>query len=167
MEYTIDRILSEVGLDIGYVQKKSKNTAQDYKYAGAEEVLSRANTALFSRGVSISSSAEVEHFNVTQYTEETKFGLKTKFRSDAVVRLRLTFHYADEQRTVEGLGSATDLGDKAVMKANTAALKYCLANAFLISWGDDPEADEAVDREVKAQPTSKEAPKETQGLEYF
>ena len=35
--------------------------------------------------------------------------------------------------TVEGLGSGSDTGDKAVMKANTAALKYCLANGFLIS----------------------------------
>ena len=46
------------------------------------------------------------------------------------------------------MGQGTDKGDKAVMKANTAALKYALAGIFLISWGDDPEADVETDKYV-------------------
>jgi hypothetical protein len=34
------------------------------------------------------------------------------------------------------------------MKASTAALKYLLAGAFNISWGDDPEADASTDKPV-------------------
>ena len=41
------------------------------------------------------------------------------------------------------------------MKANTAALKYALQGAFLISWGDDPEASAPAKGETK----KKSAPK--------
>ncbi len=49
-----------------------------------------------------------------------------------------------------------DAGDKALMKAQTAAIKYAMARAFNISWGDDPEADPKVDN-IDNAPT--EAPK--------
>lgn len=153
----IDVILSEVGREIGYVQKGGTNKAQSYKYASAEQVLKKANEALFSRGVSVSSSAEIVYFNVEKYERTNDYGTKTLFRTDAAVHLSLTFHLGGETRTVEGVGSATDTGDKAVFKANTGALKYVLANAFLISWGDDPEADESVDKE--AAPPKKPAAK--------
>jgi hypothetical protein len=51
----------------------------------------------------------------------------------------------------EGVGGAADVrykgdtptacGDKAVMKATAAAVKYALTTGFLIATGDDPEAD--------------------------
>ena len=117
--------LAEVMAEVGYVQKDAVNDFHKYKYASAEAVLKKVNTALSSRGVAVGSSAELVH-----YADQR-----------AVVKLALTFHDGDEHLTVEGLGEGSDKGDKATMKANTAALKYALANAFLISWGDDPEAD--------------------------
>jgi hypothetical protein len=152
MESKLDTILSEVGREVAYVHKGGKNQAQRYTYARAEDVLKKVNESLFSRGVSISSKAELVYFNVTPYEKNDK----QVFRTDAAVHLSLSFSFGEEVRTVEAVGSATDLADKAVFKANTGALKYVLANAFLISWGDDPEADEAVDREVLDESTSQE-----------
>ncbi len=135
--------LAEVMAAVGYVQKDGRNKAQGYKYASAEAVLKKVNAELSKRNIAIASNAELEHFSITQYNEG-----KEKFRSDAVVRLQLRFTRGEDEIAVSGLGASTDLGDKAVMKANTAAIKYCLTNAFLISWGDDPEADEKVDAEL-------------------
>lgn len=171
---------------VGYIQKDGKNQAQSYKYASAEAVLKKVNAELSARGIAIGSVATLEHFNVTHYetsgkTRDDKVFTKQNFRSDAVVKLALTFTQdlvtvsldADgkeqtsvqrEEISVEGIGASTDLGDKAVMKANTAAIKYCLTNAFLISWGDDPEASAAGDApsapkatKSKAKPKAKPA----------
>lgn len=147
--------LAEVMAAVGYVQKDGRNKTQGYKYASAEAVLKKVNAEVSSRGIAISSDADLVHFNVTQYKDG-----KEKFRSDAVVRLELEFIRGDERVAVSGLGASTDLGDKAVMKANTAAIKYCLTNAFLISWGDDPEADEKVDAEVHRKREVQETPEE-------
>jgi len=163
---------------VGYIQKDGKNQAQSYKYASAEAVLKKVNAELSARGIAISSKATLEHFNVTHYetsgkTRDDKVFTKQNFRSDAVVKLSLTFtqdlvsvskedgstNVQREEITVEGIGQSTDLGDKAVMKANTAAIKYCLTNAFLISWGDDPEGDPAGDApttpKAKGKPRAK------------
>ena len=50
-----------------------------------------------------------------------------------------------------GSGSGTDMGDKAVMKASTAAYKYALAHLLTLGWGaEDPEADFETDKAAKA-----------------
>ena len=41
----------------------------------------------------------------------------------------------------EGIGSGQDAGDKALMKANTAALKYAYIGGLCIAMSDDPESD--------------------------
>ena len=69
-----------------------------------------------------------------------------------------------ETMTITGLGCGQDTGDKAVMKAQTAALKYAYMMSFNIATNDDPEADEGPDKrtaskqpeaEPKAKPTAK------------
>lgn len=152
MKKTLIKNLSEVMAEVGYIQKDGKNVQQKYRYASAEAVLKKVNSELSMRGIAISSEASLEHFSVTQY--ETDRG--PRFRTDAAVRLTLRFLDGEDFVEVQGLGQSTDNGDKAVMKANTAAIKYCLTNAFLISWGDDPEADPAGDP-PKSTPAKKPA----------
>jgi len=130
--------LAEVMHEVGYVQKDSMNDFHHYKYASAEAVLKKVNVALSSRGIAASTRAEL----VSQEIIKTDKGAKVL----AVVKLSMDFTDGQESITAEGLGSGMDSADKAVMKANTAALKYLVANAFLISWGDDPEADNKVDQ---------------------
>jgi len=136
--------LAEVMKEVGYVQKDSRNDFHKYRYASAEAVLKKVNAALSERGIAVSSAAHLEHFEP----------------GSAVVRLSLTFHDGDESLTVEGLGEGSDKGDKATMKANTAALKYAMANAFLISWGDDPEADVETDMDAAHVRSAASGPEE-------
>lgn len=126
--------LTEVGREVAYVQKDGENTFHKYAYASAEAVLRKANEALFSRGVATIS--------------DSKLAFLSEDTSKAVVHTTLTFIDATtgERLSTNGIGQGSDKGDKAVMKANTAALKYVLSAAFLISWGDDPEADASTDR---------------------
>lgn len=131
--------LAEVMKEVGYVQKDARNEYHKYRYASAEAVLKKVNAALSERGIAVSSAAHLEQYVPAETKEDT---------AHAIVRLALTFHDGDESLTVEGLGEGSDKGDKATMKANTAALKYAMANAFLISWGDDPEADSETDIEA-------------------
>jgi len=131
--------LAEVMGEVGYVQKDARNDFHKYRYASAEAVLKKVNQALSTRGIAVSSSAVLERYEA---------GASRDDASRAIVRLALTFHDGDESLTVEGIGEGSDKGDKSTMKANTAALKYAMANAFLISWGDDPEADAQTDIEA-------------------
>lgn len=50
-----------------------------------------------------------------------------------------------ETFSLVGLGSGQDSGDKAVMKAQTASMKYAYLLSLAISTGDDPEADAQTD----------------------
>lgn len=126
---TLTDHLADIMAEVGYVQKDARNDHFKYKYASADAVMTKVRAACAARGIGIIQS----HAELVDFTG----GLAT---------VRITQVYAkgagDAQETArfQGLGQGKDSGDKAVMKANTAALKYLLANAFNISWGDDPEA---------------------------
>ena len=139
--------LAQVMAEVGYVQKDAANDFHHYRYASAEAVLRKVNGALSSRGIAVATTADLVRYDQVQGKNGTN--------NVAVVKLSLEFTDGEERIRVEGLGSGLDVGDKAVMKANTAALKYAVANAFLISWGDDPEADATTDKEAaRALPKS-------------
>lgn len=140
----LQQALREVANEVGYVQKDAKNTHHRYKYASAEAVLSKVRESCYKHGVAITRSQ-------AELVESTLDDGKHL----AVVRLTQTYALGDEEAAYSGLGSGKDSQDKAVMKANTAALKYLLANAFNISWGDDPEADSSLDKKAA---TKKKAP---------
>lgn len=145
--------LAEVMAEVGYVQKDATNDFHRYRYASAEAVLRKVNAALSSRGVAVSSQADLLRY-------EQVPGSKGGVSNFAVVKLTLGLTDGEETIRIDGLGSGMDSGDKAVMKANTAALKYAVANAFLISWGDDPEADSKIDQEAKAAAETPKLPPE-------
>lgn len=137
-----DADLAAVGQAVGFIAFDKKNDAQGYKYASAAAVLEKVNEALFSRGISVQPAVTI----ISQ--ERTPKGALL-----VTVGLKLTLTRGAQYRTFEGIGSGSDHGDKAVMKALTAAHKYAYALAFAISWGDDPEADSSTDREAKQAPT--------------
>ena len=152
--------LAEVAKEVAYVQKDSVNSFQNYKYASAEAVLSKVNEALTSRGIAISSGAELVNYH--------QGGPKEASNAIVCITLRFVDGGSGEVIAVQGLGQGADKSDKAVMKANTAALKYCYANAFTISWGDDPEVPNDLDK-TSAKPkkriaSSKASPGSSKGF---
>lgn len=132
--------MAGVAARVGYVQKGSTNTGQGYRYASAEDVLKKVNAALSE--ANIATQVETRSFKTT--TRDLGKGPQV----DVFMTLRVHFVDGDSGQSLyaDGNGSGSDKGDKAVMKAHTAAYKYAMAAAFQISWGDDPEADASQDR---------------------
>jgi hypothetical protein len=123
-----------------YVQKLGKNTFHNYKYAMAADVLEKVNKALVENGLAAIVVPELIEFkDVT-----TKKGDVERL---ATVKTTITLLDSEsgETLTLIGLGSGQDNGDKAIMKAQTASIKYAWMLSLQISTGDDPEADEGVD----------------------
>jgi hypothetical protein len=142
--------LAEVMAEVGYVQKDATNDFHHYKYASAEAVLRKVNVALSKRGIAVSSHVTMLHHELTAAVvasagTTSRVGDDGKRKLFVVIKIEADFTDGVDSVHAEGIGEASDAGDKALMKANTAALKYLLANAFMISWGDDPEADPSAD----------------------
>jgi len=122
---------------IGYLQKDAEAVGSGnfggYKYASARKVLDRVRDECVKEGISVESESDIKEFHIVG--TKSLAGVKT------------TLHFTDGifVAKAEGLGSGIDSGDKAVMKANTAAIKYACSGKFIISWGDDPEADDETD----------------------
>lgn len=57
---------------------------------------------------------------------------------------------SDESITIQSMGSGADMGDKAIPKAQSNAMKYALLMGFLLSTGDDPELSDSSDRQRRA-----------------
>lgn len=128
--------LCEVMLEAGYVQKDGRNDHYEYNFTSAKAVLAKVRVPLAKRGVAIVAT--------TSETVRDEAVTNDKGKTGRYVNQRITLKLRDaetgEEAVFQGQGSGVDSGDKALMKANTAAMKYLVAAAFLQSWGDDPEA---------------------------
>ena len=109
--------------------------------------------------------SKYSYFTEAQYKELftelfSEVGLELKFQTDKangrMPRLMFTLMDIDtgygEETVITGEG--LDFGDKAGYKAYTGALKYYLANTFMVATGDDPEKESpsAKTGEKKATP---------------
>lgn len=126
----------------GYIQKDSQNKEQKYKYVSAAAVSEKINTALVETRL-----VSIPRFSIVSEKEKTT-------KNGAVwqlVTVQCVLHIVDadsgESVSVTSLGCGTDMGDKAVAKAQTMALKYAWLTALNIETGDEPEADERTDQQ--------------------
>ncbi len=157
--------LVKIMQECAYVQKNGTNEFHKYSYATSADVLDKINSALTKHNVcSVACSELVSLIDVTT--------AKGNLEHLATVKVAITLIDADsgEQLTITGIGSGQDSGDKAVMKAQTAAIKYAYLLSMAISTGDDPEADSRTDettnllQEVKVKTTAKPAKNNPQSL---
>lgn len=148
--------------DCGYIQKQGRNDFHKYNYAAAAQVLEKVNESCVENGIATIAIPEV-------LTVETPTNRSGAQENRVTVHMAVTLVNIDdpkEQMTLHGIGCGQDAGDKAVMKAQTAAMKYAWMMGLQISTGDDPEADTDVDKrmhgEQKKQSTQKTAQQSTQ-----
>ena len=134
-EKTLVQHMAEVMKEVGYVQKDATNDFQNYTYASAQAVFDKVRSSLSERGIAVCGDVELVASEI----------VGTKQKHLVVAKHTIIFTDGTDTLSVSALGEGIDSGDKASMKANTAGVKYCLAKAFLISWGDDPEADSTTD----------------------
>ena len=142
----IAKKLVMVMADCAYVQKNGTNEFHRYKYATAADVLEKVNASLVKHEVAVTAQAELIDLRdvVTQKGNTERL---------ATVRTTLTLMDSDSGETVvcSSIGSGQDPGDKAVMKACTASLKYVWLTTLCIATGDDPEADTGVDERMTGE----------------
>jgi len=135
--------LVAISKELGFIEFDAKNSGQNYGYASAAGIIRKLNKSLADHGVVCTSESEMLHFSI-----ETD--AKGRLVQYAVVKETLTFRHGQETIVCSGIGSASDTGDKALMKASTAGYKYGFAHALSLGWGaEDPEADESTDKRAK------------------
>lgn len=120
-----------------YVMRNGINTFHKYKYATSADVLEKVNAAFTKQGI-----ATIVVPNIIK--DEAVTTAKGTVEHLVTVKIEVTLVDKDSGETAvfRGFGSGQDATDKAVMKAQTAALKYAYMLSLAIATGDDPEADE-------------------------
>ena len=126
----------EVMKDCAHIAKAGTNTFHGYKYATSSDVLLKVNAALTKFGIASIVSPEL----ISLQDVTTSKG-NIEHLATVKVEVKLIDQESGEAFTLRGLGSGQDAGDKSVMKAHTAAIKYAYLLSLAISTGDDPEAD--------------------------
>jgi ERF superfamily len=131
---------------IGHIPKRGRNDFFGYDYATEADVADAVRTALVAEGVVMIPS-------ITDVREREVLTRKNQKEIVTTVTLDVTFIDADSGQTFtfQMAGAGQDGGDKGIMKAVTAAVKYAQLKALSLPTGDDPEADDGTDR-AQAQP---------------
>lgn len=135
--------------ECAYVQKDGTNKFHNYKYASAANILEKVNESCVKHNVASIATTEI----VSTMDRTTAKG-NTELLVIVKTSLLLIDGDSGESVTAVGLGSGQDIGDKAVMKASTAAIKYAWMTTLNISTGDDPEADNGVDERTAGKGTT-------------
>lgn len=139
--------LVNIMAECSHVVKAGINDFHGYKYATAADVLEKVGAALVKHKVVAITNPELVRFEKT---------VNSKGKEENLATVKTTLRLVDSEsgETIEacGWGSGQDIGDKAVMKAQTASLKYAWMLLLQISTGDDPEADAGVDERMGGNP---------------
>jgi len=123
-----------------YIEKTGENTFHGYSYVTSSDVLERVNDALTSVGLITAVTPTLLDLREVQ----TAKGNIDKHATISVL-ISIIDVETGESVQISGIGSGQDNGDKAIMKAETAAIKYAYMLSFCIATGDDPEADNTTD----------------------
>lgn len=126
--------------ECSHIAKNGMNDYHKYKYATAEDVLRRVNEALTKNKI-----ASVVIPEIASMDDVTNLKGNTEHLVTVNVQIKLIDSESGETVDLFGIGSGQDAGDKAVMKAQTAAIKYAYMLSLCIATGDDPEADSKID----------------------
>lgn len=129
----------------GVLKRGGKNDSQHYSYF-SEAQYKELFTKLFSE-----SGIEL----IVSEADVCDVACNNKIRR---VKLEITLVNIDnpqDKETVYSSGEGMDGGDKAIYKAKTGALKYFLANEFMVATGDDPEADNPEEEDTPKNESSK------------
>ena len=136
--------LTQVMAECSQIPKNGVNDFHHYKYATSADVLEKVNSALVKHKLASIVTPEV-------LKASEVLNSKGNAEQRVTVRVAITLVDAESGESVllVGLGSGQDVGDKAVMKAQTAAIKYAYLMSLAISTNDDPEADSRTDERMR------------------
>lgn len=134
MSELLERIAAATA-DVGVLSKDKSNRHDGYDYL-SEEAVKRAVQSAIAKHLIAPDSITYEVLS-----DEWLDGRKAAMN---YVKLRCVLHWGTTR--VEGLGCGRDYGDKALMKAQTSALREAWKTRLTIPTGNDPEkADDSTD----------------------
>lgn len=119
---------------IDAVEKRGRNTQQNYGYVKATDVANEVRKALIDAGIAFTYSVQSERY----WESQTKSGT-TQFFCSLMVACVFTDAESGESASFQCIGWGADSQEKAPYKAMTGALKYALRMNFLIPDESDPE----------------------------
>lgn len=122
---------------MGTLEKKGENKYDNYKYFTEAQYKDVANKILTEAGLEFKSKEE-DYYTYTLQNSKTPVG--------RIVTMKFTLTDMETGFYEESIirGEGLDRGDKAGYKAYTGAIKYYLANTFMVPTGDDPEKETPV-----------------------
>ena len=143
MESTIFKKLALVMDKCRYIAKSGINEFHGYTYVTSADLLEMVNTALCE--LQIATTVDIELLDLREVSTA-----KGNIDKLATIKAHVTLHDCESNESVvlTGIGSGQDSSDKAVMKAETAAIKYAYMLSLCVATGNDPEADKFVDERV-------------------
>jgi len=125
------------------IRKNGQNAYHHYQYVVSSDVLEKVNASLVKQKI-----ASVVLPEILDSTDVTTNKGTTEHLVTVRVNITLLDGDSGESVVLVGIGSGQDAGDKAVMKAQSAAIKYAYMLSLAISTTDDPEADSRTDESV-------------------
>lgn len=151
--------LAQASAEVGHIEKMGRNKEQAYDYVRAIDISAKAVKMLAKYHIAFTATTE----NVEFIESTTKSGNRK-----TICRVKMGYLFrdglSDNHFTCTFFGEGHDSGDKAIYKAMTGALKYCLIQNLLIPTGDDPEEDSADVKETARQaPRGEKAASNQQG----
>ena len=140
---------------VDHVEKRGRNQKQGYDFVRAADLYHTVRKAFIEQQVFMSADVVSEE----RWTQPTQSGGTMNYCS-----LRVGFTFYDGETgacigPVHGYGWGSDVGDKAIYKAMTGALKYAARTNFLVPDDSDPEEDAApAPRNNRRAPTTTPEP---------
>jgi hypothetical protein len=123
----IHELLPKVMADIGPILKDRSNTAQNYKFRGVDQALSKVQPALIKHGVTLAVKTDGHVAHRYELAPDQKTG-KERYQMHVTLLMTVTFCAPDGSTVASTVpGEAVDTnGDKATFKAMSMAFKYAL-----------------------------------------
>lgn len=156
------KVMSETN---SYVEKDGFNSGQKYKYLSAGAAMAAIRGSMARNGIAFFPS-------VLDVVNED--GVSTKAGGvQRIVRVAVNCKFADsetgEAESCVWFGTGMDYGEKAIYKAYTGAIKYCLTKTFILQSDveDDPEYDGGKVEAPSPAPEPKQPPVSSETEEYL
>lgn len=128
--------LARVAAAIGKLHKDKRNTHSNYSYLSEEAIKTAINHHLPEGGTWHDS------LRIEVLSDEWVNG---KQGEENLIKVRAVITFGPH--TYEGMGAGIDYRDKALMKAQTAAVREAWKNVFVIAGGGEPESDSERDND--------------------
>lgn len=134
--------------DKGVLKRGAKNDFDHYSYFSEAQYKRLFTELLSANGLELTVSTKaVEDIDGTQ---------KQPFGRRVALEITLTDTATGHAETTVHFGEGMDKGDKALYKAYTGAVKYFLADTFLVATGDDPETESQSGERVERKASPKQ-----------